>query len=221
MADFEDSSQRLETALQDIETSISGTEAVSSTFRVEVEEMTRSMALASKQATGLSKSVGTSLRSAFDSLIVDGDKLSNVVGKLGSSIASKAFSSALTPVTDALGAAVTGGVSSLVAGFMPFKNGGAISAGRVRAFANGGVVDGPTSFSMRGGSGLMGEAGPEAIMPLARGADGKLGVRTGGGGSAVHVTMNISTPDAESFQRSKTQVAAQLTRAISRGNRNL
>jgi len=106
MSDFEDSSARLETALQDIESSISGTETVSSTFRAEVEEMTRSMAIASKQASGLSRSVGTSLKSAFDSLIVDGDKLSNVIGKLGSSIASKAFSSALTPVTDALGQAV-------------------------------------------------------------------------------------------------------------------
>lgn len=220
MADFEDSSERLETVLNDIETSIAGTEAVSSTFRQEVEEMTKSMSIASKQATGLSRSVGTSLRSAFDSLIVDGDKLSGVLGKLGSSIASKAFNSAITPVTDALGKAVTGGVSSLVSGFMPFKNGGAISSGRVRAFANGGVVDGPTSFPMRGGTGLMGEAGPEAIMPLARGADGKLGVRSGGG-TAVHVTMNISTPDAESFQRSKTQIAAQLSRAMSRGNRNL
>jgi len=221
MSDFEENSARLEVALRDIETSISGTEAVSSTFRAEVEEMTKSMAIASKQATGLSKSVGTSLRSAFDNLIVDGDKLSSVIGKLGTSIASKAFNSAITPVTDALGSALTGGVTSLVKGFMPFKNGGAISSGRVRAFASGGIVDGPTSFAMRGGTGLMGEAGPEAIMPLARGADGKLGVRSGGSGSVVHVTMNVSTPDAESFQRSKTQIAAQMSRAMSRGNRNL
>jgi len=109
----------------------------------------------------------------------------------------------------------------LVNGFLPFKNGGAISSGRVRAFASGGIVDGPTSFPMRGGMGLMGEAGPEAIMPLTRGADGKLGVRGAGGGGSVHVTMNVSTPDAESFQRSKSQIAAQLSRAMSRGNRNL
>jgi len=220
MSEFEENTARLDVALRDIETSISGTEAVSSTFRAEVEEMTRSMAIASKQATGLSKSVGTSLRSAFDSLIVDGDKLSHVIGKLGTSIASKAFNSAITPVTDALGSALTGGVSSLVKGFMPFANGGAISSGRVRAFASGGIVDGPTTFPMRGGTGLMGEAGPEAIMPLARGADGKLGVR-GGSGQVVHVTMNVSTPDADSFQRSKTQIAAQMSRAMSRGNRNL
>ena len=67
----------------------------------------------------------------------------------------------------------------------------------------------------------MGEAGPEAIMPLARGADGKLGVRAGGGGGAVQVTMNISTPDAAGFQRSQSQIAAEMSRAIQRGRRNL
>ncbi len=86
-------------------------------------------------------------------------------------------------------------------------------------FASGGIVSGPVTFPMRGGVGLMGEAGPEAIMPLARGTDGKLGVRSGGQGAPT-IVMNISTPDAQSFQRSKDQIAAQMSRALSRGNRN-
>lgn len=45
------------------------------------------------------------------------------------------------------------------------------------AFADGGVVDGPTMFKHSDGMGVMGEAGPEAIMPLERGSDGKLGVK--------------------------------------------
>ncbi|HHL22093.1 MAG TPA: phage tail tape measure protein, partial [Aliiroseovarius sp.] len=73
---------------------------------------------------------------------------------------------------------------------------------------------------MRGGLGLMGEAGPEAIMPLARGPDGRLGVR-GGGGRPVNITMNISTPDVEGFRRSQGQIATQMARAIARGQRNL
>jgi len=65
----------------------------------------------------------------------------------------------------------------------------------------------------------MGEAGPEAIMPLSRGADGKLGVRAQSGGS-VNVTMNISTPDVQGFQRSQGQIATQMARALGRGQRN-
>ena len=72
---------------------------------------------------------------------------------------------------------------------------------------------------MRGGMGVMGEAGPEAIMPLARGADGKLGVR-GAGGRPVQVVMNIQTSDVEGFRRSQGQIAAQMSRAIARGQRN-
>jgi phage-related minor tail protein len=60
-------------------------------------------------------------------------------------------------------------------------------------FANGGVVSSPTFFPMAGrNTGLMGEAGPEAIMPLAR-INGKLGVRMAGGsgGSEVGVYVNV------------------------------
>ena len=46
----------------------------------------------------------------------------------------------------------------------------------IQPFARGGIVDKPTLFPFANGTGLMGEAGPEAIMPLKRGADGKLGV---------------------------------------------
>lgn len=58
----------------------------------------------------------------------------------------------------------------------------------VQAFASGGVVGSPTLFGMAGGNlGLMGEAGPEAIMPLKRGRNGKLGVAASGGVAAIHV----------------------------------
>jgi phage-related minor tail protein len=66
----------------------------------------------------------------------------------------------------------------------------------------------------------MGERGAEAVMPLARGPDGRLGVR-GGGARPVSVTVNIATPDADSFRRSEAQVAATLARAVARGRRGL
>lgn len=69
-------------------------------------------------------------------------------------------------------------------------NGNVFEGGEVMAFAGGGIVSGATMFPMRGGMGVMGEAGPEAIMPLTR-IGGKLGVAAaGGGGSPVKVEIN-------------------------------
>lgn len=71
-------------------------------------------------------------------------------------------------------------------------NGGAFSNG-VKMFAQGGIVNGPTTFPMANGTGLMGEAGPEAIMPLKRTASGALGIMSqGGGGQVNNVTVNVS-----------------------------
>lgn len=84
------------------------------------------------------------------------------------------------------------GIAGLIGGM--FANGGAFSAGRqIQAYANGGVVGGPTYFPMSGGkTGLMGEAGPEAIMPLKRGKGGKLGVSVEGSSGSVNVVNNIN-----------------------------
>jgi phage-related minor tail protein len=57
-------------------------------------------------------------------------------------------------------------------------------------------------------------------MPLTRGPDGRLGVAAAGGGGQP-ITINISTPDAASFNRSQTQIAAMIARAAAAGQRNL
>jgi len=90
----------------------------------------------------------------------------------------------------ALGASGAGVMAS--GGFVPFigpgmAKGGVFSGGNVTPFARGGVINRPTLFPMAKGAGLMGEAGPEAIMPLTRGPDGKLGVA--GGGTSVNVNI--------------------------------
>ena len=72
-------------------------------------------------------------------------------------------------------------------GVLGFAKGGVFSGGNVTPFARGGVINRPTLFPMAKGAGLMGEAGPEAIMPLKRGPDGKLGVA--GGGASVNVNI--------------------------------
>lgn len=84
---------------------------------------------------------------------------------------------------------------AMTGGFQLAKGGVLGPAGPITAFATGGVVDRPTFFGYAGGRvGLMGEAGPEAVMPLTRGPDGKLGVKThGNGGQSVNVTINAQS----------------------------
>ncbi len=173
-----------------------------------------------KDVATLERGMSGGLRKAFDGVVLDGMNLSGALDVLKNSMIRTAYSAAIKPVTDHFGGMLANGVGGLVQGILPFADGGSFSQGRVMPFANGGVVSSPTMFPMRGGTGLMGEAGPEAIMPLARRADGKLGVRTQGGGRAVNVVMNISTPDVQGFRRSQGQIAAQMSRALGRGNRN-
>jgi len=68
---------------------------------------------------------------------------------------------------------------------------GGVYSNGIRQFKKGGIVDAPTYFPFAKGVGLMGEAGPEAIMPLKRGKGGRLGVESSGSGGGV-TTVNVS-----------------------------
>ena len=100
----------------------------------------------------------------------------------------------------------------------PFAKGGVLE--QVTPFAVGGVVNSPTLFPMAGNkTGLMGEAGPEAIMPLTRTPNGDLGVKMVGGGASTNVinnvtniNMTVKTQDANSFRQSKRQIMQDLNR---------
>jgi phage-related minor tail protein len=191
-------------------------------FSAELRAATEAMKRTDSEAKSLSKTLSSGLGTAFDKLVFGGGKLSDVFRGLGRSLMNSTLNSALKPVENALGSGVSNLFSSAVPNLFSglFADGAAFSSGRVRAFANGGVVNGPTLFPMRGGTGLMGEAGPEAILPLTRGADGRLGVASGSGGGA-NITINISAQDVDSFRRSQSQIAATLARAVARGQRNL
>ena len=204
-----------------VDASIASTEAVVETFRQELEATGRTLQSTQGQVAGLDRSIGRGLRGAFDALVFDGARASDALRQLGRTMSSSILDQALKPVQNAVGGALGGLVQKGLGALIPFAQGGVFSGGRPTAFAKGGVVAGPTTFPMRGGTGLMGEAGPEAIMPLSRGPDGSLGVRAQGGGGGVSVTMNITTPDVEGFRRSRSQVAAEMNRAIARGRRNL
>ena len=194
--------------------------AMAAGFDAELRRVRAAFAETGKDVATLERGLSKGLRRAFDGVVFDGMKLSDALETVARSMIQTTYSAAIKPVTDHFGGVLAKGVGSLVQGILPFADGGSFSQGRVMPFANGGVISGPTTFPMRGGIGLMGEAGPEAIMPLARGPDGKLGVRNSGGGRAVNVVMNITTPDVQGFRRSQGQIAAQMSRALGRGSRN-
>jgi phage-related minor tail protein len=220
MAELDEGMVALEAQIAELEVSLGSAAGMTAVFQAELRGMQDTMVHTGREAQGISRTIGGGLRRAFDGVVLDGMRLSDALRSVARSMVDAAYNSAMRPVQNALGSAMSDGINGLVSGILPFQKGGAISQGRVTPFARGGVVQGPTSFPMRGGMGLMGEAGPEAIMPLRRGPDGRLGVAAAGGGGPVQVVMNITTPDVHGFQRSQTQIAAQMGRALARGQRN-
>ena len=202
-----------------LERDLSGAMVMTSAFAEELRVVRGTLAETTTDLANLERGFSGGLRKAFDGLIFDGMKLSDALNTVATAMINTTYNAAMKPITDHLGGLLAGGVNSLMAGVLPFANGAPFSQGRVMPIANGGVESGPATFSMRGGTGLMGEAGPEAIMPLSRGADGRLGVRAQGGGT-VNITMNVSTPDVQGFQRSQGQISAQMARILGRGQRN-
>jgi len=140
-------------------------------------------------------------------------------------------------IGSAIGGAAGGG------GFLGSAQGNAFRHGNLQAFANGGIIGGPTVFPL----GLAGEAGPEAILPLKRDSSGNLGVAqvdsrpqrrtslrqpfvsasvsTGasenpsrqeiarGGNRIVNVQQNITTLDPNAFRSSSAQIQDDALRA--------
>ena len=110
----------------------------------------------------------------------------------------------IQPIVKALG--------GLFPGFK-FADGGVFAQNGIQKFAMGGVVNRPTIFPFANGTGLMGEAGPEAIMPLQRGANGKLGVIASGGGN-TSVVVNVDASGNSNVQGDQAQ-AKQLGVVVS------
>jgi phage-related minor tail protein len=165
-----------------------------------------------------SRSFGSAITSALKGAVLDGDSLIEVLQNIAYRFSSISLDVGLKPLETSIGSMVSG-ASNMLQGAIGFSHGGV--PGRVQAFAGGGVVSQPTYFPMPGGTGLMGEAGSEAIMPLKRGPDGRLGVAAGEGGAPVQVIFNVNATDAQSFRKSEGQINAMLTRAVGRGRRGV
>jgi len=159
------------------------------------------------------------MNTAFTQSVTSARSFDDTLKSLALRLSDLSVSLALKPVTNALGS----GLQSLFNSF-----GGTSSdtdlmkaMGSAQPFASGGVIASPSYFPLGPGQlGVAGEAGPEAIMPLTRGPDGSLGVAATGG-AAGNVTVNITTPDADSFRRSETYLTGLVARAVARGQRGM
>src|SRR5690606_35989000 len=154
----------------------------------------------------LADGVARSINSAFRGALVDGKSFKSLLGDIARSFADIALKAAIRP----LGNLVGGLVENLFTATNPALAG-------VTPFAKGGVIASPRYFPLGQRLGLMGEAGAEAIMPLQRGPDGRLGVAGGGGG--IQVNFNVTASDARSFAASEAELSAMLLRAVRRGTR--
>lgn len=186
------------------------------TWTVKIDANTEGLQKQLKSATQMGRQFSSALVDAFQGIAIKGKGLGEVLRGLALQLSNLVLKAAMKPLEQGLGNLFAGMFTGL-----GFAKGGALQRGLPVPFASGGVIQSPMTFPMRDGRlGLAGEAGPEAILPLSRGPDGRLGVASRGGGG-VAVTFNVTTPDADSFRRSETQVAALLARAVSLGQRNL
>lgn len=153
----------------------------------------------------LGQSVGTTLTRSLRNAMIEGRSLRSLLSEIARGFADIALKAALKP----LGTMISGGIESVFAGLNPALN--------IKPFAKGGVIGSPSFFPMQGQWGLAGEAGPEAVMPLQRGPDGRLGVA--GGGGAMTINFNVTASDAPSFLAAEAELNAMLLRAVRRGGR--
>jgi len=166
-----------------------------------------------------------SIEQSINSGLVDGmvdafrtgaDNIGEIMANMVDAI-SRAILSAVIEMTVIQGIVrpILGGIGG---GLVPSRWGNVFRHGYVQPHAMGGVVSRPSTFSMGGGRfGSVAEDAPEAIMPLQRSRDGRLGVAAGGGGG-MNVTQHFNFPGAnpDSFRRSERQVAATARRTLGR-----
>lgn len=166
------------------------------------------------------------VRKALDGIQMSGEQVSRTLtGTFArASAGGRSFEKTLQNVANQLARLTLrgDGMSSFAGGLENAFSSFSTPAMPVQAFAEGGIVARPTFFGSGGGLGLMGERGAEAIMPLSRGPDGRLGLAASPESSrrgSVHVEIRAADP--ESFRHSQVQIAGALARAVARGRRGL
>src|SRR5690606_6414478 len=176
-------------------------------FALDAERSLKAVSDEMRRATREGRDFGNALGNAFEGAALKGRSLSDVLKKLALDLSRVAVDRAAQTISGA----VSNGIGTMLGSVTANADGNAIADGRVLPFAKGGVISSPMLFPLRGGTGLAGEARAEALLPLRRRADGRLGVATEGGG-ATNILFNVTATDPASFRRWESQIAAMLAR---------
>lgn len=175
---------------------------------------------AEKEGKKIADELGFAFSSAFADAVVRAESLKDVLSGLAQDI-SRILTREL--VTEPLAKAAVdwvksvnwGGLIAGIFGGVASANGNAFTAAGIQRFANGGVVTAPTLFRYGGNRlGVMGEAGAEGVLPLRRGADGKLGVIAQGGGAMSVTVTNHFNLQGQMDRRTQAQIATDVGRSV-------
>lgn len=178
------------------------------TAQTELDNVNKSLEENGIKIDGVAKSLSSTISNGLVNAIRNGGNAFDIFSSLATTALQKILDKILemaviTPILEGLTGGVGGGLFKGLFSIFGFKNGAAFQNGNVIPFARGGVVNKPTLFPMaNGGTGLMGEAGAEAVIPLKRMSNGKLGVEadTSKGGQVVNI-YNYSGANVETRKR--------------------
>jgi hypothetical protein len=170
-----------------------GAETARSAWEATAEALQAAQERSREIAQGLAQDITGPIKDALKSGEFTWETFASAISRIAQNLASRLIDLAFKPIENALINAFSGGGGGggFFASLFGFARGGVFAGGQeLTAFARDGVVNRPTVFPFARGIGLMGEAGPEAILPLKRGRDGRLGVEMNGNGQGPAPEMS-------------------------------
>ncbi|PLL10154.1 phage tail tape-measure protein, partial [Tabrizicola sp. TH137] len=172
-----------------------GADAARNAWEATADAVRKAQEKSREIAQGLAQDITGPIKEALTSGEFTWETFAGAISRIAQNLATRLIDLAFKPIENALINAFTGGGVGGGGGFFAslfgFAKGGVFAGGaELTAFARGGVVNRPTVFPFAKGVGLMGEAGPEAILPLRRGKGGRLGVEMNGDGAAAPSSMS-------------------------------